>query len=319
MEIKKYGYRYCGYELGGDFFIKSPILEDMISEKILAIKDGEDFGTCVIGIRFNSKYEKLKNDKFYCLPFGAMSHKNGIYLKELKSNDILLWITVPIAYTNVSNPTVIFKEIEQKDEMYKKRTCFGYHLEDIVLLNGASLYKIVGFINHFYDRDQLNNRIILGCIDKEREHTVRQQLEGCQFDKDCEIEYINCMVGGIVFADHNNIKSIFDARLIDESKFDIAPQEETETPKQWSHYGAKGIEPIEFISKNGYSFCRGNIFKYAHRAGEKKGQEKDDILKIMDYALLTSMLEIPQAHLTREDVINMINKRFDWFEKKKIK
>jgi hypothetical protein len=36
-----------------------------------------------------------------------------------------------------------------------------------------------------------------------------------------------------------------------------------------SHYNAYPIQPIEFIMRNGMEFWRGNIMKYASRAGMK--------------------------------------------------
>lgn len=35
------------------------------------------------------------------------------------------------------------------------------------------------------------------------------------------------------------------------------------------HYANHKIEPITFIMENGFDFCRGNIIKYASRAGLK--------------------------------------------------
>lgn len=44
------------------------------------------------------------------------------------------------------------------------------------------------------------------------------------------------------------------------------------------------ITPMEFMESLGYgeAFCKGNAIKYIVRAG-KKGDEKDDILKAIDY------------------------------------
>jgi len=52
----------------------------------------------------------------------------------------------------------------------------------------------------------------------------------------------------------------------------------TEKP---SHYAHWDIEPIVFIMNNGFEFWRGNIIKYASRAGAKKydglSQEQSEI------------------------------------------
>lgn len=79
--------------------------------------------------------------------------------------------------------------------------------------------------------------------------------------------------------------------------------------KQCEHYSG-GIEPIKFIIENKYSFNRGNIVKYAHRVGNKKGQEVQDIMKIIDYALLLAYEEY--IDVNRDDIIKLINYRFDW-------
>ncbi|MGL5057539.1 MAG: DUF3310 domain-containing protein [Fusobacteriaceae bacterium] len=58
-----------------------------------------------------------------------------------------------------------------------------------------------------------------------------------------------------------------------------------------SHYVGGGIEPIEFINSNDLGFCKGNIIKYGFRVGRKEGQESNDIIKIIDYALLYAVKE----------------------------
>ena len=49
------------------------------------------------------------------------------------------------------------------------------------------------------------------------------------------------------------------------------------------HYNELPVEPIEFIMLNDMEFWRGNIIKYASRAGFK-GNEIDDLHKIIRYA-----------------------------------
>ena len=58
-----------------------------------------------------------------------------------------------------------------------------------------------------------------------------------------------------------------------------------------SHYTQYKIEPITFIMRNGLEFWRGNIVKYAARAGSKMydGQDKTeseitDLRKVIRYA-----------------------------------
>lgn len=76
-----------------------------------------------------------------------------------------------------------------------------------------------------------------------------------------------------------------------------------------SHYEGK-IEPIEFIMANNMSFNRGNIIKYATRACKKSGQEKLDIHKIIDYAMLMAFEE--GVDINKDDIIKLVNYRFDW-------
>lgn len=60
---------------------------------------------------------------------------------------------------------------------------------------------------------------------------------------------------------------------------------------QPSHYSRWAIEPITFIMKNGFPFWRGNIIKYASRAGYKLYEGQDatqseitDLKKVIRYA-----------------------------------
>lgn len=72
------------------------------------------------------------------------------------------------------------------------------------------------------------------------------------------------------------------------------------------HYYAK-IEPIEFITKNKLDFVKGNLIKYSFRAGLKSGQEKDDIYKIIDYALILS--KQLGVELEKSQIEKLLNKR----------
>jgi len=44
-----------------------------------------------------------------------------------------------------------------------------------------------------------------------------------------------------------------------------------------SHYARYLIEPVTFIMRNGFEFWRGNIVKYASRAGHKLYPGKDEV------------------------------------------
>lgn len=73
-------------------------------------------------------------------------------------------------------------------------------------------------------------------------------------------------------------------------------ENEVTNPK---HYRMWEIEPAEYIMKNQFEFWRGNIIKYASRAGFKKysdtdkvGSEIMDLKKVIEYA----EMRIEQLH-----------------------
>ena len=91
--------------------------------------------------------------------------------------------------------------------------------------------------------------------------------------------------------------------------------DEVEEKGLYTHYENTGIEPIDFIIANKYSFNQGNITKYTHRVGKKVGEEKKDIIKIIDYALLTAYekgIEVGEQELHKT-----INSRIEWIAKRK--
>ena len=55
-----------------------------------------------------------------------------------------------------------------------------------------------------------------------------------------------------------------------------------------AHYSMNKIQSTEFIvdAGHGEGFCLGNIIKYAQRYGKKNGKQKDDLLKIIHYAII---------------------------------
>lgn len=69
------------------------------------------------------------------------------------------------------------------------------------------------------------------------------------------------------------------------------PHEDTDKVYKPSHYAKWAIEPITFIMRNGMEFWRGNIIKYATRAGSKeydgmdlRDSEITDLEKVRRYA-----------------------------------
>ncbi len=55
-----------------------------------------------------------------------------------------------------------------------------------------------------------------------------------------------------------------------------------------SHYAQNKIQSTEFITDAGHGegFCIGNIIKYAQRYGKKNGYNREDLKKIVHYAII---------------------------------
>jgi hypothetical protein len=60
------------------------------------------------------------------------------------------------------------------------------------------------------------------------------------------------------------------------------------------------IQSTEFIfdAGHGEGFCIGNIIKYAQRYGKKEGRNKEDLLKILHYAVILLGHEMPSTNYT---------------------
>ena len=54
------------------------------------------------------------------------------------------------------------------------------------------------------------------------------------------------------------------------------------------HYNKNKFQATEFIIDGGHGegFCIGNIMKYAQRYGNKNGYNKEDLMKVIHYALI---------------------------------
>ena len=55
-----------------------------------------------------------------------------------------------------------------------------------------------------------------------------------------------------------------------------------------SHYAKEPKQATELIIENGHGegFCIGNILKYAQRYGKKDGHNKNDLMKVIHYAII---------------------------------
>ena len=62
------------------------------------------------------------------------------------------------------------------------------------------------------------------------------------------------------------------------------------------HYSQNKFQATEFIidSGHGEGFCIGNILKYAMRYGKKKGKNRDDLYKIIHYAIIAICVDIKE-------------------------
>lgn len=115
------------------------------------------------------------------------------------------------------------------------------------------------------------------------------------------------LIDNVAFLHNNN-------RKYNEEKYiwlDIKLLEEVKEDNMFhsSHYEG-AIEPIQFIMANKMTFNRGNIIKYATRLGFKSGQEKLDIHKIIDYAMLMAIEE--NIELDRDELVKLIDYRMNW-------
>lgn len=71
-----------------------------------------------------------------------------------------------------------------------------------------------------------------------------------------------------------------------------------------AHYARYLIEPITFIMRNGFEFWRGNIVKYASRAGHKLYPGKDEVeSEIIDLQKVIRYAEMRINQLQGETVL----------------
>ena len=54
------------------------------------------------------------------------------------------------------------------------------------------------------------------------------------------------------------------------------------------HYSLNKFQATEFIVDNGHGvgFCAGNVMKYVQRYGKKAGRNRQDLMKVLHYALM---------------------------------
>tara|TARA_B100001996_G_scaffold31680_1_gene24017 strand:+ start:42 stop:377 length:336 start_codon:yes stop_codon:yes gene_type:complete len=69
-----------------------------------------------------------------------------------------------------------------------------------------------------------------------------------------------------------------------------------------SHYAkTKNYQATEIIIDQGHGtgFCMGNILKYAQRYGKKEGHNKNDLMKVIHYAII----QLSQDHYNGKEYI----------------
>ena len=56
-----------------------------------------------------------------------------------------------------------------------------------------------------------------------------------------------------------------------------------------AHYSQNRFQATEFIMDGGHGegFCIGNILKYAQRYGKKDGKNRNDLLKVIHYGIMS--------------------------------
>lgn len=66
------------------------------------------------------------------------------------------------------------------------------------------------------------------------------------------------------------------------------------------HYSRSRFQSTEFIIDCGHGegFALGNVIKYAQRYGKKNGKNRDDIMKILHYALIALSIHDSQTKPT---------------------
>ena len=75
-----------------------------------------------------------------------------------------------------------------------------------------------------------------------------------------------------------------------------------------SHYSSTKKQATEIIIDQGHGegFCMGNILKYAQRYGKKDGKNKNDLMKVIHYAVI----QLSQDHYHKVICLKTYNKTY---------
>ena len=77
-----------------------------------------------------------------------------------------------------------------------------------------------------------------------------------------------------------------------------------------SHYAkTKNYQATEIIIDQGHGtgFCMGNILKYAQRYGKKEGRNKNDLMKVIHYAII----QLSQDHYQEKQKTDLMSALFE--------
>jgi hypothetical protein len=76
-----------------------------------------------------------------------------------------------------------------------------------------------------------------------------------------------------------------------------------------SHYAKSTKQTTEIVIDQGHGtgFCMGNILKYAQRYGKKDGHNKNDLMKVIHYAII----QLSQDHYNGSQVKQQVEFVFD--------
>jgi hypothetical protein len=71
------------------------------------------------------------------------------------------------------------------------------------------------------------------------------------------------------------------------------------------HYAVGKLQATEFIIDmgDGLGFTRGNVIKYAKRYGQKAGYNRDDLMKVLHYALMMLYVHDIESDTQSQDTI----------------
>lgn len=76
-----------------------------------------------------------------------------------------------------------------------------------------------------------------------------------------------------------------------------------------SHYAKSQKQTTEIVIDQGHGtgFCMGNILKYAQRYGKKDGHNKNDLMKVIHYAII----QLSQDHYRERPLGSLMSEKYN--------